>query len=84
MKAQDVRIDMIVEVVSTTATGFYEGQTFMVKGIVYQKGNYFLLTQPISERGSIDCESSIHVKCVEPVKTDLEKVIDNIKKETGS
>ena len=82
MKVQDVRIDLIVEV-QTKTDHFYEGETFLVKGVVNQKGKWFVLSKSITEGGQISQGDGIGVNCVEPIKTELEKVTDNIKKEIG-
>jgi hypothetical protein len=80
MKIQEVKIDMVVEVTSGVP-GFYKGETFMVKGIVYAKGAYYILPEPLAE--DLIVKKAVLVDEIEPVKTEIDKITDSIKKEIG-
>ena len=82
MRPQDVRVDMIVEVweVPKDSKKWFIGQTFLVKGIIYQDSQWYVLSEPCWNN---TLSNGITVRSVEPIKSELEKVTDNIKKEIG-
>lgn len=82
MKIEDVRLDSVVQIEdSFTGKGFFPGEKILIKGVVMQKGSYFALTEPISESGQVNCDKGINIRCIFPVKTELEKAEETIKKE---
>lgn len=83
MKPEDIRVEMVVEVINPPkgSKNWFVGQTFLVKGIVYQEGRWFILREPCVDNSF---SKGISIDAIEPAKSEIDKVLAEIKKETSA